>query len=72
VRISGTATSLAGATVNAWIRFPGQSEFGQGSSRVVSADGTFEWKRKTGKRVTVYFEPADGSVRSNRVTIPAG
>ncbi len=71
IRVRGTTTGLVGTTAVAWLRFPGQSEFRQGSSRVVNPDGTFEWTRKTAKRVTVYFQNADGSVRSNRVIIPA-
>jgi hypothetical protein len=37
----------------------------------VSEDGTFDWGRKTGKRVSVYVETPDRSLRSNTVTIPA-
>ena len=39
------------------------------SARTVSADGTFTWQRKTGKKIYVYFEHAEA--RSNTVTISA-
>ena len=32
-------------------------------------DGTFEWGRRTGKRVSIYVQTPDGSVRLNVVRI---
>jgi len=34
-------------------------------------DGTFEWSRNAGKRISVYVATPDGSMRSNTVTISA-
>jgi hypothetical protein len=51
---------------------PARRQLSGGDSRatiLVSRDGTFEWGRKTGKRVSVYVQTPDGSVRSNVVTV---
>ena len=70
VTVKGTTTDLAGKQVVPWVRLPGQTEHVAGTgARIVSADGTFSWQRKTGKRISVYFEHAE--VRSNSVTIAA-
>ena len=72
IEVKGTTTGFGlGGTLRPWLRFPGQSEFTEGSATIlVSTDGTFEWSRRTGKRVSVYVATPDESVRSNRVTIP--
>jgi len=55
-----------------YIRFPGQPRFTAAvARRTIAADGTFEYERKTGKRVAVQFRTEFGDVRSNTVTIPA-
>jgi hypothetical protein len=70
VRVAGVTTDLVGEQVTPWIRFPGQAAFSAGFGvRTVAADGTFEWSRRTGKKVYVYF--IHGPVRSNTVTIAA-
>ncbi|MBU3718778.1 MAG: hypothetical protein FGM45_10805 [Actinobacteria bacterium] len=71
--VSGFTTGIAaGDTVVPYLRFPGQTEYTQGSGRpLVGADGSFEWCRKTGKKTYVYFTNSDGSVTSNRVIIAA-
>jgi hypothetical protein len=70
VRAAGVTSGLVGEQVTPWIRFPGQAAFSAGSGvRTVAADGTFEWSRRTGKKVYVYF--THGPVRSNTVTIAA-
>jgi YVTN family beta-propeller protein len=73
IEVSGKTTGFGmGGTLRPWLRFPGQSEYSEGAATIlVSMDGTFEWGRKTGKRVSVYVQTPDGSVRSNVVTIPA-
>jgi len=73
VVIEGTAVGLSeGDVVVPWQRFPGQTSYTQGvTRRVVQADGSFTWQLRTGKRVDVYFTSEDGSVRSNRITLPA-
>ena len=70
VKARGTTTDLAGKQVVPYVRFPGQSSATAGTGvRTVSADGTFTWQRKTGKKVYVYFEHAEA--RSNTIVIPA-
>ena len=70
VRVQGTTTDLAGRQVTPYVRFPGQTGATAGTGvRTVSEAGTFAWKRKTGKRIEVYFQHAE--VRSNTVTISA-
>jgi hypothetical protein len=73
IEISGQTTGFGmGGTWRPWTRFPGQSTFSEGAATIlVSMDGTFEWGRKTGKRVAVYVQTPDASVRSNVVTIQA-
>ncbi len=36
---------------------------------LVSIDGSFEWGRRTGQKVSVYVQTPDATVRSNTVTI---
>jgi Fibronectin type III domain len=70
VLVSGTATGMAGETLTPWIRFPGQASYAAGMARpTVSADNVFTWKRASAKKTYVYF--TGGSIRSNRVIIPA-
>lgn len=71
--IEGTATGMGmGGELKPYVRSPGQSGFTQGSATIlVSADGTFEWSRKAGKRISVYVATPDGAMRSNTVTISA-
>jgi len=69
--IVGQTTGFGlGGTLRPWTRFPGQSTFTEGAATIlVSTDGTFEWRRKTGRKVSVYVQTSDASVRSNTVTI---
>ena len=70
VKVQGTTTDLAGMRVVPYVRFQGQAGATAGTGvRTVSEAGTFAWKRKTGKRIKVYFQHAE--VRSNTVTISA-
>ena len=72
IRVSGIATGFAeGTTVKPWFRFPGETTFVEGTARPVIVNGEFEWQRKTGKKFYAYFTSEDGSVKSNRVIIPA-
>jgi len=73
IEVSGKATGFGmGGTLRPWVRVAGQSTYTPGSATIlVSADGTFEWGRKTGKRVSVYVQTPDGLVRSNVVRIAA-
>ena len=68
IRVKGSTKGLVGKEVVPYVRFPGQSGATPGTGvRTVSPDGTFAWKRKTGKRIYVYFQHA--SIRSNTVSI---
>lgn len=71
VLVSGVATGLDGQTLQSWLRLGKAASFSPGSMRVVTASGTFEWQRKTGKRTRVYFATTSGALRSNEVAIPA-
>ena len=71
VYANGETTGLVGATVQARVKLAGELEYRDGSTRIVQPDGSFQWQRKTGKKVYVYFIADDRQVRSNRVIIPA-
>jgi len=70
--VTGATTGLGmGAIVRPWVRLPGQTTFTQGPARIlVDESGEFTWQRRVGKKVTVYVETPDGTVRSKRITIP--
>ena len=71
IEIAGRATGFGmGGMLRPWLRFPGQSAYSEGAATIlVSMDGTFEWGRRTGKKVSVYVQTPDGSVRSNAVLV---
>ena len=70
VIVSGSSTGMAGEQVAPWVKFPGQTSYTEGVSRVtVNAEGDFTWQRRTGKKVYVYFRGIDSDVKSNRVII---
>jgi hypothetical protein len=73
VKCEGTTKGFSsGTTVSPYFRFPGQTTNTQGPARPeISSLGNFEWSRKTGKKIYVYFMSADGSVTSNQVTVEA-
>jgi len=67
----GTSGFGMGAIVRPWVRAQGQSSFTQSAREVlVDVKGEFTWQRRGVKTMTVFVETPDGSVRSNRVTIP--
>ncbi len=69
VYVIGSTVDMDGMVVTPYVRMSGQKAFiRRATSRVVAADG-FTWSRKSGKRLTVYFE--SGGITSNRITIPA-
>lgn len=70
VFISGVTTDLVSAEVTPWIKIRGQRKYSPGAGvRTVAEDGTFSWKRKSGKKMYVYFRVGD--IRSNVARIPA-
>lgn len=61
-----------GSIVKAWVRFPGQTEYFEGSvSVVVDSSGNFTWRRKTARKMYIYFRSVDGTVMSNRIILLA-
>jgi hypothetical protein len=53
------------------VKATGQSAYTQGAAEIrPDAAGDFSWSRRGGKKVYVYVATSDGSVRSNRITIP--
>ena len=73
IEVAGRTTSFGmGGTLRPWLRFAGQSTYSEGAATIlVSMNGTFEWGRKSSKKVSMYVQTPDGSVRSNPVTIQA-
>ena len=71
ITVSGSTTGFGvGAVVEPWVKLAGQSAYAKGSAEVlVSAWGTFEWTRKTSKKVSLYIQTPDGSVCSDTITI---
>jgi hypothetical protein len=77
--VGGATQGIAGGTVvRPWIKFPGQTEYSQGTAQrtVAIIDpaeqiGEFAWQRRTGKKIYVYFRTEDGAVQSTRIIIPA-
>jgi hypothetical protein len=72
VVVTGTTTGFGmGAIVRPWVRAQGQRSFTQGAREIlVDMKGEFTWQRRGVKTMTVFVETPDGSVRSNRVTVP--
>ena len=71
IEVSGTSTGFGmGGVLNPWLRMAGDSGFTRGAAQIlVSADGTFDWSRRTGKKASVYVATPDLSVRSNTVIV---
>lgn len=71
IQILGVTTGLVGSVVVPWIKVPGQKAYSQGAARpLVGADGTFTWRRSTGKKTYIYFTSAKGS-RSKAIAVEA-
>ena len=73
ITVTGTSTGLGmGAVLQPWVRLADMASFSQGSASIlVSMDGTFDWERRTGKKMAVYVATPDGLLKSNTVTIQA-
>jgi YVTN family beta-propeller protein len=73
ISITGATTEVeAGSILRPMLRFPGRSAFTEGTARIlVGTDGRFAWQRTTGRKTYVYVQSQDGTLKSNRVTIPA-
>ena len=72
IEVDGMAYNLDDtATLTPWVKLAGQAEYSAGKAVItLSADGSFTWTRKTGKKAYVYIATADGTVKSASVTIP--
>ena len=73
VCVNGLTVGIAeGGAMVPYIKFPGQISYAAGVARPkVTADGTFYWQRKTGKKIYIYFKAEDGAVKSNRIVLDA-
>jgi len=73
VLVDGVTTGFGeGTAMVPHIKFPGQTSYSEGTSRPKTTEvGDFEWQRKTGKKIYIYFSNEDGSVRSDRIIIQA-
>ena len=71
MRIVGTTVGFrSGAEVVPFIKLAGQESYNAGTvNAVVKNDGSFIWERPGVKRAYVYFQSANGDIKSNRVTI---
>ena len=67
--VNGVTTELAGKVVQARLRFAGQADYTDGATRRVSNNEAFTWKRKTNKKLYVYFTTEDRTVRSKGLII---
>ncbi len=72
ILVDGTSVGLMPeAILRPWVRIAGQSAFAQGTAQIRPDEaGDFTWSRRGGKKVYVYVATSDGSLRSNRITIP--
>lgn len=70
IKVVGRTTGLVGTQLTPWVRLSGEPSHEAGTGlRVVTAEGTFAWKRQTGRSGDVYFE--SGDIRSNVVVFRA-
>ena len=71
IEVRGTATGFGmGGILVPWVRLAGEADYSAGSSTIlVSADGTFEWSRRSDKRAHVYVATPAGEVKSNTVVV---
>ena len=60
-----------GSTVKAWVKFPGQTTYSEGTIKAKVAGSKFTWSRKTGKKTYVYFTTENEQTKSNVIIIPA-
>ena len=71
IYVRGTTRGLAGSAVAPWIKVSGQSSYRPGTARpIVGEDGTFTWRRSSGKKTYVYFT-SDSGVRSKAIAVAA-
>ena len=69
IYVNGITTGLVGQRVFPSVKLPGQTSYSRGiARRTVGDDGTFTWRRISGKKTYVYFS-TDSGVRSKSITI---
>ena len=70
IRVVGTTTCLDGQRIVPFFKFPGQTDYTEGTARPnIEVNGSFEWLRKTSKKVYTYVMVGD--VKSNTIIIQA-
>lgn len=70
IRVVGTTTCLDGQKIVPFFKFPGETSYTEGTARPnIEVNGSFEWRRKTGKKFYAYVMVGD--VKSNAIIIPA-
>lgn len=68
VFVAGESTHLVGQQVAPRFKLPGQTQWQIGQARrTIGEDGTFAWRRITGKKISITF--AAGELISNRIVI---
>lgn len=71
IYVTGSTTGLSGQIVRPSVRMPGQEFYELGNARrVIQEDGTFAWRRTSGKKTYVYFSTESG-IRSKAIAIEA-
>ena len=68
--VQGSGTGLEGVVVFPRIKLRGQMSYADGKARrVIAEGGSFDWQRRGGKKLYVYFMTEDQQTRSNGITI---
>lgn len=70
VTVTGTTAGVASGTLlTPWVRFASRAQFREGIRAVsVTDEGSFTWKRRSSRSITVFFEAL--GMKSNSVTLP--
>ena len=73
MEVSGTARGIGmGAILRPWLLLRGDPGFSRGKAEILVSDqGTFAWGSQSAKRVSVYIQTEDGTIRSNVVPVRA-
>lgn len=68
--VQGSSTGLEGVVVFPRFRLRGQTSYADGKARrVIAEDGSFDWQRRGGKKLYLFFMTEDQQTRSNGITI---
>jgi len=71
--VNGTTIGLEeGTTLIPYFKFPGLTQYSPGTARLqIDKKGEFSWKRRTPKKIYIYFATEDKKTISNRIIIKA-